>query len=926
MIPPHVELRALGTLGLTVGGADAQAVLSRQKHVALLLYLALATPRESAMHRRDTLLALLWPELGDAQARAALNKGAHQLRRELGEDVLVRPRAEELGIGWERFRCDVREFDDAIARGDHAAALALYGGELLPGFHVREATAFMDWLEQRRRSLRRQAVESALKLAEDPSSVAALQRAREIDPLDERVVRALIARQDAAGERTAALRTYDEFAAHLRRELETDPTPATRQAIDTIRKRGAPRVSGGKRPTPRPLSASGDPPVADVAPAQPRRVRRVPRLLVAGVLLVLGAATAWGVAKRAGSADSPPPMSATTVAVMPFEVLAPREHAYLAEGIATLLGEQLDGAGVLKSVSPRLVMHALDSARAGADVAKGADGGSGAISRRFGAGLLVEGKAIETAGQMFITATLTDRINGREVFRGTVNGPMDQVFQLVSQLAVRIAAAVSLEDSRTRLATLEPLTQSPVAVRELLDGERAYRAGAFASAIQAFRRAAEADTAFALAHWRLAMASMWSQPPPIVHAAIERASLHSGRLSVAGRNHVRALRHYVNSEFGPALSLYEELLRNNPNDADAWAVAAEVRHHEGSIVGHSLTRAADSWRRVLALEPGNASALLHLLVIDARDGDRSAFERDVAQLRLQDLDADRRAEIRILRAHAFGDSTARRALDADLQAMDLEAIYQRAVMVTPDLRQIDENFTSPMIARHDRPEPVRWLLHGEALVAAARGEYDTMRARLDSLRHTPQYALETEAEVATIPNVPFDSARLEALRESLARPPAAEGSDIPSYRFYLGARLALRAGDVAGARRSLGELQRAAPLPAHRVAHARLVRLTRAFIAAQDGRHREALATLGAPELGRHSWSPAERLLRAELHDALGEGQAAHQWYETFPAIGLEDVGHLPYVYRRNAALYEREGNRSAATAWSRREAQLRAR
>src|SRR5438105_7448191 len=77
-----IELRMLGTLDLK--GADGRAVrsiLAQPKRLALLAYLAV----HPAGARRDSVVALFWPELDTAHARGALRQSLRFLRRELGD-------------------------------------------------------------------------------------------------------------------------------------------------------------------------------------------------------------------------------------------------------------------------------------------------------------------------------------------------------------------------------------------------------------------------------------------------------------------------------------------------------------------------------------------------------------------------------------------------------------------------------------------------------------------------------------------------------------------------------------------------------------------------------------------------------------------------------------------------------------------------
>src|SRR5919205_1992605 len=124
-----IELRLFGAASLDSSDPgrereELQALLTQPKRLALLAYLAVATPR--GFHRRDRLLGLLWPELDQDRARAALRKAVHVLRQGLGEGVLLSRGDDELGLDSSSFWCDARVCDDAIAAGQFARAVELY--------------------------------------------------------------------------------------------------------------------------------------------------------------------------------------------------------------------------------------------------------------------------------------------------------------------------------------------------------------------------------------------------------------------------------------------------------------------------------------------------------------------------------------------------------------------------------------------------------------------------------------------------------------------------------------------------------------------------------------------------------------------------------------------------------------------------------
>src|SRR5437773_9974080 len=117
-----IELRLFGGLGLRRSdGRELDSILTQPKRLALLAFLATATPYR--LHRRDTLLGLFWPELDQEHARAALRQALHGLRQGLGADVRTSRRGEEVGVHGQRLRGGGRAFHQARDAGDWSRAL-----------------------------------------------------------------------------------------------------------------------------------------------------------------------------------------------------------------------------------------------------------------------------------------------------------------------------------------------------------------------------------------------------------------------------------------------------------------------------------------------------------------------------------------------------------------------------------------------------------------------------------------------------------------------------------------------------------------------------------------------------------------------------------------------------------------------------------
>ncbi|HEV2180789.1 MAG TPA: BTAD domain-containing putative transcriptional regulator [Gemmatimonadaceae bacterium] len=331
-----IRFRTLGGLDLRDdSGHEFLSILRQPKRLALLAYLAIATP--AGYHRRDTILALLWPEMDGDRARSALRQAVHFLRRTLGADIVQGHGGEDLGIVSDEFWCDARAFDDALARGEAAEALELYGGDVLHGFFVTGASnEFDEWLAQQRARRRQQAIESAWALADrceatgsGTDAVRWSRWAAERAPDDERSHRRLIALLDRLGDRTGALRAYENFVQRARDEFDAEPSAETQALVAAIRARTTPSVTVPDAPAAMParivapparpsddIAAAPELPVVSVSvAARPRPFWSLRRartwLATAGALLVTAGAVYGARAVRSG--EQPPDAAAGTV-------------------------------------------------------------------------------------------------------------------------------------------------------------------------------------------------------------------------------------------------------------------------------------------------------------------------------------------------------------------------------------------------------------------------------------------------------------------------------------------------------------------------------------------------------------------------------------------------------------------------------------
>ncbi|MGH9886567.1 MAG: AfsR/SARP family transcriptional regulator [bacterium] len=225
--------------GLDRGAADG--LLGQPKVVALLSYLAIEGA-DGRWHRRDALVGLLWPELDQTHARAALRKGVHALRSVLGPDALASRGDEELRIGDQALGCDVVEFGADLESNRLLAALERYRGDLMPGFHLSGCAELDRWLDDTRTELRERASAAAWALAQMLGDQSAMteaglwaKKAVRYSWSDERTLRRALSLMVRGGDRAGALHLYDEFARRLKADLDALPSAETVALVNQIR-------------------------------------------------------------------------------------------------------------------------------------------------------------------------------------------------------------------------------------------------------------------------------------------------------------------------------------------------------------------------------------------------------------------------------------------------------------------------------------------------------------------------------------------------------------------------------------------------------------------------------------------------------------------------------------------------------------------
>ena len=495
-----IELRILGPPQLL--GSDGRAIetLARQpKRTALLAYLAAASPR--GFQRRDKLVALFWPELDEQHARNALSQALYVLRTGLAEDAII-TRGDEVALDPDAVWCDTTALETALDGGKPADALALYRGDLLDGFHIADAVEFDGWMERERSRLRRRVGDAAWALAESTASQGDIveatrwaRQAAEFLPADESVVRRLMKFLRDHGDRAAVIQVYEDFVGLLQREYDLPPSAETASLAKAIRLEVQPT-----QPVVLPPKIIGEQP-ATVTPL-PSEHRSLSYRVAALAALLLAVLALLIARPRGDAAARRPPR----LAVLPFHNIGATEEEYFADQMTDEVISRLsmmngvvivrarDGLSAQTDAPLRDIVQDLDVDYVLEGSVKSDRSGNGPVEVRF------TPRLVRVSDESLVWSD-----------RYTATALPGEIFRTQKDIAEGVARAlnVTVHDRERFLVAAQP-TSNPYAYDYYLRGQQ-YDDRSFSEqdnrlAIEMYERAISADSGFALAHARLAMA------------------------------------------------------------------------------------------------------------------------------------------------------------------------------------------------------------------------------------------------------------------------------------------------------------------------------------------------------------------------------------------------------------------------------------
>ncbi len=306
-------------------------------------------------------------------------------------------------------------------------------------------------------------------------------------------------------------------------------------------------------------------------------------LITLGIMVLI--ALAYTASQFIGSSETD-----KSIAVLPFVNMSnDPEQEYFSDGMTDEVLNRLFKIGELRVISRTSSMKF-----------KGAKLTTKEIAEQLGVANILEGSVQKAGNRLKITVQLIDASTDSHLWSETYERDMDDVFAIQSEIAQGIARELRIKLSTSVKNTLDEIpTQSKLAydyyLRARKEGEQFVVDGSpelLVNSISLYSKAIEADSLFTEARYY----RIWNLLNAYFRRSLEKVTLDEYRLLAnqdiqflketepASAEYKRALatRHYTDRNYSQALSVFAEVLAENPNDLEAVFNVALIQRRMGS--------------------------------------------------------------------------------------------------------------------------------------------------------------------------------------------------------------------------------------------------------------------------------------------------------------------------------------------------------
>ncbi len=234
-----LTLTLLGRPQITVDGQPVE--IKSQKAQALFFYLVMTRQ----IYSRQSLAGLLWSDLDESNARRNLRVEWFKLREVV--DPFLAGTRDTIGLNRQgNYTLDVERFEHCLHGHEPTftelqEVVALYRGEFLEDFHVRDAPLFEEWVTTERERLSQMARQAMLRLVEHyiqqhafDRGIKAVNQLLKREPWLEEAHQQMMRLLALNGQRSAALAYYESASRILDDEFGVPPSDETNALYDQI--------------------------------------------------------------------------------------------------------------------------------------------------------------------------------------------------------------------------------------------------------------------------------------------------------------------------------------------------------------------------------------------------------------------------------------------------------------------------------------------------------------------------------------------------------------------------------------------------------------------------------------------------------------------------------------------------------------------
>jgi serine/threonine-protein kinase len=255
-------------------------------------------------------------------------------------------------------------------------------------------------------------------------------------------------------------------------------------------------------------------------------------------------------------------------------------------------------------------------------------------ARRLGAKYVVLGGTTVDAGRVRLSVDVYAVRSGERVSHVDDTVAAGRVASAISRVAATSGAAIARREGLVPgLRALEAASASAAARGYLLSGQAKFWTGDYDAAAASFRQAVDADSFAGLAHYRLSVAEEWRHDFAAAAQAVKAGLRYRDRLDQRWVRLLEGQRYYLEGRGDSAISAFEDVVLEHPDDVDGWTGLAESLFHLGGYTGHQPAQAVAAFERAAQLDSLFLPGYWHLVDLALVTGDGERARRYVARMR-----------------------------------------------------------------------------------------------------------------------------------------------------------------------------------------------------------------------------------------------------------------------------------------------------